>query len=328
MADYRVLSDLGEQYGLIWAASEPESCLLNCGDLEFPQIASLCDEGNQIIENAYVEICFPINEEIDDYTNVDWQVYNYPFVHFLEHPAETIQDYQAHPGDYADFIYGLDVSGYLGENHVDSQALRTITQHLQSLVNMVRLRVNLPIIPLGYVPPLWESGLRLPGGHVIRHNHHCYYTRYPLSAEQNTISPVQDVNRTRFRDFNGGPAHLPVAADDIVINREYTTSQSRINSERVYINFDDNVMYLIPGNGVTLEQLKSIKRYSTFYYERTSAGETARMIARANNKGEWELPWDNSQTAIWIDFDPEWLQSELGNTDQLRLGFEVVEEED
>ena len=322
MAFSRRLHEL-DQNVFEWTHDVPDDCPRD-SDLEENTVVSLCDSADDPVDEQTIHIWFPVDPGEPPDTDIRWNVYAHPFAHFLDTDADEVILQPSHPHDYGDLILGLIDAGYVDDTDPHaSQVLRTLTQNLQEMINVARVRGNLPIIQLGYVPPYWESGLRLPGGHVIRHLHHLYYTRYPLSAELNTVSPVQDVHRTRFRDFNGGPMVLPASADDHVINRDFTSSLSRINGDRVHINLDDNVMYILPGTDISLTQLRQIKTRSFFYFDRISSGETARCIAKTTTMLDWEVPWDNSQTARLIGFDPQWLQGTFADDDELRLGFEV-----
>lgn len=286
------------------------------------------DNVPDVVGDDFIDIWFPTAPGDDPDTDIRWYLYDYPFVHFLNHEG-SLNEFDSHPFDYADLIYGLTSAGYLNpENPDQSAVLGKLVEELQSMVNEKRLTYNLPIIPDGYVPAIWGSGVALRGGSIIRYNHYCYYVRYDLTAEKNTISPVDDVFRTSFKDFNAGVMRLP-DVDDVEITRQQAAN-TQLTNRQVYVDTTQKIIYIKPGTDVTLQNLQNIQTTGLrlFYFVRVPTetdNRVVRVIAQANNRSNWIV---NGQiVGVKIQYDPMWQQGALQAGDTVKLAFDTVEPE-
>ena len=302
-------------------------------DSQAPVRFSYCDPGRiSTIEDREIIILYDVevqgDPEYSEYTESYWPIYDLPFVHLGSH------DYD-HPDAEHPFLGAIDDFGNVIEEwgyDEDAIVLGQINNNLQQMVNAARLGYSgLAVIPAGYEVKSWDDveGQAVSGAQIIHYDFYCYYVRYPIRAADNTVSPVDDIHRTRYRDFNGGPATIPTIADGVEFSRSFRRQLDGVGAPHVHINFNEsalraqNTIFLFPGDDVTLAQLERIKINSLCYVDRT-AGDSgvARLIAKVINN---TALGSERQPGRQITFDISWRQGQFQNNDTLKLGFELSE---
>ena len=315
--------------------SIPEGRCPNDTELSAPLRFSYCDPGRgDQLEDREIEIyydtSFPPNDPDEpSYTISWWPIYDLPFVHFGSHDYDHPDLLHPYLGELRDFGDTIEAWGY----HNDAVNLAQINNNLQQMVNAARLDYSgLAVIPAGYEVKSWDDveGEAVSGAQIIHYDFYCYYIRYPITAADNTISPIDDIYRTRYRDFNGGPATIPeISGDGIKFSRSFRRQLDGVGGSHVHINFNEsalraqNTIFLFPGDDVTLAQLERIKINSLCYADRTSGDAgTARLIAKVINNSTLG---SERQPGRQITFDVSWRQGQFQNNDTVRLGFELSE---
>jgi hypothetical protein len=313
--------------------SIPEDGCPDDRDLSSPTRFSYCDPGRgTILEDREISIHYDTTTGGDgsnpSYIESWWPIYDLPFVHFGSHDYDHPDLEHPYIGELQDFGYIIEDWGY----HNDAIQLARINDNLQEMVNVARLEYSgLAVIPAGYEVKSWDDveGQAVEGAKIIHHDFYCYYFRYPLTAAQNTISPVDDIHRTRYRDFNGGPAHIPDITDGIEFSRSFRRQLDGVGAPHVHINFNEsalraqNTIFLFPGDDVTLAQLERVKINTLCYVDRTAGDAgTARLIAKVIGNATLG---SERQPGRQITFDISWRQGQFQNNDTLKLGFELSE---
>jgi hypothetical protein len=315
--------------------SIPEDGCPGDSELTRPVRFSYCDPGRgDILEDREIEILYDVEFPPHDggdpsYVDSLWPIYDLPFVHLGSHDYDDADAEHPYLGSIHDFGDTIEFWGY----HNDAIVLGQINDNLQEMVNAVRLEYSgLPVIPAGYVVKSWADveGQAVSGAQIIHENVYCYYIRYPISAADNTVSPTDDIHRTRYRDFNGGPATIPaISSDGIKFSRSFRRQLDGVGSSHVHINFNEsalraqNTIFLFPGDDVTLAELERIKINTLCYADRTSGDAgTARLIAKVIGNATLG---SERQPGRQITFDVSWRQGQFQNNDTVRLGFELNE---
>ena len=315
----------------------PEGGCYDDGDtdvLDYPLRFSYCDPArrNKILEEREIRILYDVNywdgATEPDYVQSVWPIYDLPFVHLGSHDYDNPDLEHPYLGSIQDFSYAITGWGY----HNNQIELNRINDNLQEMVNAARLAFSgIPVIPAGYEVKSWADveGQAVSGAQIIHEDFYCYYVRYPIAAVDNTVSPTEDINRTRYRDFNGGPASLPTVPNGIEFSRSFRRQLDGVGASHVHINFNEsalrsqNTIFLFPGDDVTLAQLERIKINTLCYADRTSGDSgVARLIAKVINTGALG---SERQPGRWIQFDVSWRQGQFQNNDTVKLGFELSE---
>ena len=314
----------------------PETGCPRDDQVSAPLRFSYCDPGRGVIlEDREIEILYdtsfpPNDEDYPDYVESWWPIYDLPFVHLGSHDYDHPDAEHPYLGAIDDFGNTIEAWGY----HNNAIELAQINNNLQQMVNAARLEHSgLAVIPAGYEVKSWDDveGEAVEGAKIIHYDFYCYYFRYPLTAAENTISPVDDIHRTRYRDFNGGPATIPRIADGVEFSRSFRRQLDGVGASHVHINFNEsalraqNTIFLFPGDDVTLAQLERIKINTLCYVDRTAGDAgTARLIAKVIGNATLG---SERQPGRQITFDISWRQGQFQNNDTLKLGFELSEAE-
>ncbi len=286
-------------------------------------------DGQDLTEKR-INLYYDVNrwdfERPPDYVDSHWHVYNFPYVYLVAHNYDDPDVEHIYEGDIYDFAITIDGWGYTD----NADVLGLIGSHLQEMVNAARMEIGSPIIPTDYTPRHYQKNIALRGGEIVYWNHVCYYVRYDMTAERNTVSPTEDTYRTRFRDFNGGPMALP-DIDDIVITREHQEQQD-ISSRQVYIDHSHKDIYVPPGDDVTttrLQQIATAVGNRLFYFDRVlpdGDNRIVRTIAQAVYKYDWVVPGSDPEvTGQRVRYDIMWQQGEPQAGDTFTIAFPVAE---
>ena len=269
-------------------------------DLYNPTVATLCIT-EQTVEGDYTSqklILNYLNNTLSNiffanYSSYTWLWYNHPEPRLITGSLLT-----------------FNAVGLPGEVRA------SIVEEMREMVFDLRDDVNLPLAP-DELPPRWVQGEALPGGLLIHWGFLYFYTRYPLTAEQNIISPTNDTRHTRFLPFNQGVMQTPDA--DITMERVLETTYTEFDDiNKVHIDWDKQYLYIVPDPEV---MRLDVDRFSLF----SAIGGDARLIARINHRDEW-IPENLPNTVGWrLRFDIKWRSGAWDDGLELTLGFSASE---
>ena len=271
-----------------------------CPDIETlynPTIATLC-VSEQTVDGDYTSQVLTINYLSNGIGNIFFANYLSQVWNWYTHPEPRLI-----PNSLLPFVS----SGLPGD------VREMIVEELRDMVNDLRDDYNLPLAP-EQQPPRWDQGEPLEGGILIQWGFLYFYTRFPMTGEENMLSPVNDTRHTRFLPFNQGVMQTPPA--QITMQRRLETDFDEMTANEIYIDWNKKYLYIVPDIAV---MRLDVDRFSLFSVE-SEAGDI-RLIANLNHRDAWVSETNPNLVGWRLRFDTQWQSGVWVNGTEMMLGF-------
>ena len=280
---------------LEWVRAETHRGCPPVENLEFPAAATLCVTGQTSTEDYRTQILnvnFMQGADYEEptYQHLTWDWYNNPDPRLLM----------------------MRVADVVNLTNIYSAIQSSLIKELKMMADALREQYHLPRWS-GEIPPEWVSGQKLAGGSLVRQGYRYYWSRVDLTAEQNTISPIDEESAgrlVRFRLFNQGQPELP--ASNVTIERGIVLNQTDMEADRVF-KYQGEIVPLVdlkffdfvPPTDFPLASLRQGDRFSV-------SNANYRLIARVVQVSDFLVVVDDSVdppevlSGTRLVWDPEW----------------------
>lgn len=250
---------------------------------------------------VYVADRIPTGEESVTYSVRAHNWHNNPSVWMFQQIAGLPDGLRG----YVDLLIEIGLAELYDE--VFSEVFLSSWAPLQELINIQRNRYQMELAPAPDEVVQYFRYDEMVGGNLYgaASDGEFYRVRYPMRSGsgingENHVGPwmTEDPYHVRFLPFNQGPMQSPPA--NVTWERVIETDINTMSSVKIHLDLEKHYLYIIPQDGMTLENLT---RFKFFAIE----GEGVHLIGKINYRDEWTPSYDLSVHGWRIGFGREWL---------------------